>query len=160
MFGFMSLILIMFQFISFNQSSSLLRRQVIPQPPAYIVLSDGYRPNYTLLKLAKRSPSALVTDGPADGYNATLLPPPPALRGEFRVVDDNLFAPQNRGVRRYFETWVIGVIAVGEKCLKASLDAPYLKLASCQNGTLTDKSYASHQALNNQDHLSLGIKPH
>lgn len=138
-FPLFALVAVICRWIMLTDSRSLFQRQVIPERPAFITLSDGSAENYTLLKLAKGS-SALLTDGPADSYDEFATPPQSALHGEFRVVDDNIFAPQNRGVRRYFETWVIGVIAVGAECLKASLDAPYLVLAPCQNGTLTEKS--------------------
>ncbi|KAI8461483.1 hypothetical protein BY996DRAFT_6408635 [Phakopsora pachyrhizi] len=107
-------------------SSNLVKRQVIPQNPTYIVLSTGVYEDYTLLRLANDS-RTIVTAGVANQYNFNRPPPDYVLRG-------------NRGIRRPFESWSIGTLNTRERCLRPSLERPYLTLARCQNGTLSDRS--------------------
>ncbi|CAH7688216.1 expressed protein [Phakopsora pachyrhizi] len=119
-------------------SSNLVKRQVIPQNPTYIVLSTGVYEDYTLLRLANDS-RTIVTAGVANQYNFNRPPPDYVLRGEFRDINNNSIVPGNRGIRRPFESWSIGTLNTRERCLRPSLERPYLTLARCQNGTLSDR---------------------
>ncbi|MBW0484861.1 hypothetical protein O181_024576 [Austropuccinia psidii MF-1] len=120
-------------------SPTLRSRSVIPPTPAYVVLSSGSYQDYTLLASPGRS-KRVVTAGPADPYSITKLPPKTALQGEFVGVKNNKFLPDNRAWRRPFEVFEVGVLKVGSQCLKATLQAPYVTLASCPQGALKDAS--------------------